>query len=374
MDLRQISFAIALVAAGCSSVADPVSPGVGDPRDLTYQLIPSGYPDSPSGVLLRWTEPNDVSVASYLVYSRASSSDRWSRRAETTSSTFHDAGLPHIQYYVSSVSTGGVESRGSNVVTVDERNRLAAPSTLGSTSLNRAIHLAWSANGRTGSPSLFDYYRVYSTVYDLDRNLCIGAQWSLEGTTVSEEFLASGLPNGYPRCFAVSTVSRDGHESVWSLPRADTPRHDARNVLVDAVGSYPASSGFLFFDLASSTYGLVTSGTRSDLDFRVERTTDGAIWLRPVRADVRVALYSTAPVADLTSIDIAPTTGFASSAIEAVPGYAYVFAVTYADGLHFGAVRITHVGREYVILDWAYQSDPGNPELNLVSGKELPAI
>ena len=29
----------------------------------------------------------------------------------------------------------------------------------------------------------------------------------------------------------------------------------------------------------------------------------------------------------------------------------------------YGAVRVTHVGKDYLILDWAFQTDPGNPEL-----------
>ena len=54
-----------------------------------------------------------------------------------------------------------------------------------------------------------------------------------------------------------------------------------------------------------------------------------------------------------------------------MPGYAYVFETSLADGLHYGAVRVTHVSADYVILDWAWQSDPGNPELRRVRG--LPA-
>ena len=37
-------------------------------------------------------------------------------------------------------------------------------------------------------------------------------------------------------------------------------------------------------------------------------------------------------------------------------------------GLHYGAVRVTHVGRRYLILDWSVQTDPGNPELTLRGG------
>jgi hypothetical protein len=34
------------------------------------------------------------------------------------------------------------------------------------------------------------------------------------------------------------------------------------------------------------------------------------------------------------------------------------------DGLlRFGALRVTHVGQDLLIFDWAFQTDPGNPEL-----------
>ena len=35
-----------------------------------------------------------------------------------------------------------------------------------------------------------------------------------------------------------------------------------------------------------------------------------------------------------------------------------------ADGfLRYGALRATHVGRDFAIVDWSYQTDPGNPQL-----------
>jgi hypothetical protein len=48
-----------------------------------------------------------------------------------------------------------------------------------------------------------------------------------------------------------------------------------------------------------------------------------------------------------------------------VPGYAYVVETTLSDGLHYGALRVTHTTANYMIFDWAYQSDPGNPELRV---------
>jgi hypothetical protein len=374
MRIARLLGAAALVLAGCTTVTEPLADeDLGAPTDLTYALIPSGDPDNPDGVLLRWEEPNDDRIATYVIYSRGSTRDSWSRRAATTSSTFHDAGFPHLQYYVTAEDDLGNESASSNVVTIDERNRLATPAGLSSISLDRAVQLAWNANARESDPAMFLEYRVYSTNYDLDDDLCISGDWVLEGSTVSEDFLVTGIANGAPRCFAVSAVSRDGHESAWSGARADTPRYDARNILVDAFEDRPTTSGFRFF--TGSAFGVVLPGDRTDLDFRVERRADGSLWLKPVRADVKLALYSTSPVADLTSIDVAPLrSAFATGAIEAVPGYAYVFESLLSDGLHYGAVRVTHVGRTYLILDWSYQTDPGNPELRRVRGSTgLPA-
>lgn len=358
--------AIALLAA-CTTVTDVTGPGAGEiapPVNLTYQLLPSGDPSTPEGTRLRWEPPNDPAVTDYVVYSRSSTGAQWSRRGETTSASFDDAGAPDLQYYVTAQAADGSESAGSNVVTIDASEQMAPPSTLASISLDHAIQLSWSADARLARPDLFDHYRVYSTRYDLDRNLC-DANWAIEGTTVSEDFIASGLTNGAPRCFAVSTISGDGHESEWTAPRADTPRDDARNVLLWDAQTDPTTSGFAFYLPSTGALGVVTSAGSTDADFRIDRYQDGSLWMTPVRAGTSVALYGDAPVSDLTSIDFAPVSGYSTSAIEAVPGYGYVFETRLADGLHFGGVRVTAVGADYVILDWSYQVDPGNPELGV---------
>ncbi|MGI9078329.1 MAG: hypothetical protein ACR2G6_13535 [Gemmatimonadaceae bacterium] len=345
------------------NITDPADTGVRAPSDLRYELIPSGDSRAPDGILLRWTDPGDVRIESFVVYSRGSTSGEWSRRAETTSSSFHDEGIPHLQYFVAALDDFGNESRPSNTITVDERNQLPAPAQMFSISLDRAIQLSWPTTARDAAPSLFDHYRVYSTPYNLDQDLCDDANWVLEGSTVSEDFLATGFPNGAPRCFTVSAVSFNGHESIWARPRSDTPRYDARNIVVYARESAPLKSGFRFFDAATVSFGSVVAGDRTDIDFRVERRPDGSLWFNPVRAGVRVALYGSTAVDDLTAVDLAPVSGYAASSIEALPGFAYVFETLLADGLHYGAVRVSHVSRDYMILDWSYQSDRGNPEL-----------
>ena len=78
-----------------------------------------------------------------------------------------------------------------------------------------------------------------------------------------------------------------------------------------------------------------------------------------------MATYGTGPVRDLTSIDVAPVAGYGSAPVELQPGWGYVVQVSgSADGfLRFGALRATHVGRDFAIIDWSYQTDPGNPQL-----------
>jgi hypothetical protein len=258
------------------------------------------------------------------------------------------------------------------------------PSQLVGTSLNGAIALTWTDNAYTSDPANFRNYRVYSTSYNIDAapaDRC-GTSWRVEGTTVAPEFLVGALTNGIPRCFSVTAVSIDGFESGRSETRGDTPRPDSRNQVLYAVQVRSDSSGFRFWDdngdgvVQAGELGRVRAGTGSDVDFVVDRDGSGALFLSPVRSGTGVEFYSESPVADLTSIDFAPCLPAANpqnclsynpTPIEATPGLGYVFEMDGGDGfLRYGAVRVTHVGQSFLIFDWAFQTDPGNPELLVV--------
>ncbi len=340
------------------------------PANLIYTVEASGTPGSPSGVLLQWDFDSDPNLAAWHVYSRGSTTESYRLRATTTSNSFHDEGIPHLQYHLTAEDVTGAESGPSNVVTVDERLALERPATLTSTTLNGAIALTWSDNPYRTNPSGFRIYRVYSASYDLDANLC-GSAWSLEGTTVAPEFVASALTNGVSRCFGVSAESREGWESLWSPLRNDTPRPDARNVLLYARQVQDAASGFRFWRDVNGNrvaepgeIGLVLNGSSGLNDFSVERDPGGTIFLTPVRSGTGVLVYGSAPIYDLTGIDVAPIGPYSPSGIEALPGWGYVFETDGGDGFaRYGAVRITHVGQDFLLLDWSFQTDFGNPEL-----------
>jgi hypothetical protein len=250
---------------------------------------------------------------------------------------------------------------------------LPAPTTLTSISLNSAVHLQWSDNAYEQYPNDFQYYRVYSTSYSLDNDLC-GATWSVEGTTVAPTFLVGALTNGVPMCFTVTAVSRDETESARSPLRNDTPRPDGQNVIVftdDTLAG--AQSGFRFWLDANGNglvdvneLGLVGPGSSPTADFYVTRDANGT-YLVPQRVGVTMQPYGNTPIADVTSIDVAPNGGYSRSGYDAVPLWGYVFQMDDGIGFYkYGAVWVSAVGNGYVIFDWSYQTDPGNPELRIV--------
>jgi hypothetical protein len=250
-----------------------------------------------------------------------------------------------------------------------------APTSLTSTTLDGAIALVWSDNPFQSDPDIFGNYRVYSTSYDIDVDEC-GTDWTVEGTTVAPEFLVGALANGVPRCFSVTAVSVDGIESNRSPERGDTPRPDSRNLALSAAPTSPNGSGFRFWDdngnqtVELNELGVVKSANSPDIDFFVDRDGNGDLFLTPVRAGTGVEFYNeNDPVEDLTSIDFAADLTYRTTAIEAVPGFGYVFEMDGGDGfVRYGAVRIQHVGTTFLILDWAFQTDPGNPELIVWGG------
>src|SRR6059036_3339997 len=168
--LPYIAIAAGLVGAGCTKTLF-VPGAVAPPQNVSYELEPSGDPNAPAGILLFWDDLTDPNLASYRIYSRSSTGGSFGLRGETTSNTFHDNGVPHLQYYVTAVDDNGDESEASAVITVDERLQLQRPTSLTSVSLNGAVDLTWADNAFLSAPGRFKWYRIYSTGYDLDQRV-----------------------------------------------------------------------------------------------------------------------------------------------------------------------------------------------------------
>jgi hypothetical protein len=371
MKLRLLAIAtLFLPIVGCieEGIFDP---GIGPdaPRNLRYFLEPVGSGTSPTGILLTWDFDQDPDLDLWQVYGRGTNEANFAYLGSTISNSFHERGVPALEYFVTAVDRAGYESPRSNIVTVDSRLTLDQPADLATVSLDGAVALYWADNAYLDDPNGFRNYRIYGSSYNLDQDRCEGG-WRLEGTTVAPEFQAGALVNGAPRCFAVSAISVEGFESLWSTLRHDTPRAESRNVVLTARQHASGTAGFRFWrDLNANglvddvELGLVGSGNAADIDFSVERDALGALFLTPIRNGVDFRTWINGPVGDLTEIDFAPAAGYGRAALEAQPGWGYVWRTPGAAFPRFGAIRVTHVGRDLLILDWAFQSDPGNPEL-----------
>lgn len=233
MSRRGWSSLVLLVAVGVAACYNnnqryPVGPGqsLGNPDSLSYLLLPGG-PDQPNGVLLSWVPSKDPNVTNYIVYARAADTGQYGTVGTTVSNTFHDAGRPARQYYVASQDQVGNISSGTSPVTIDTTPPLSPPDQVTGVGIDSGAKLRWSASARLQNPSLFSYYRVYSeTATGSGSTLScpnVGSDFALEGSSVSEAFVVTGLANGTTWCYGVTAVSLDGHESFLSQWAQVTP-------------------------------------------------------------------------------------------------------------------------------------------------------
>ena len=242
---RAAGIALAALVAACNNdnsnvLSNYVAPGA--PVGLVYQLnageLIGGDSIIEPGVLLSWLPPNpDSTVADFAVFgSDSTDSAGFVQRAVTTSITFHDAGLPQVQYFVESQDVNGVSSAPSNIVFIDPSDTVPAPANLTGAAFDSAAELAWSNNSFTGANgSHFDYYRVYSDSVQTGTTTCVAASTVLEGTTVSSGFVITGLANDVPRCYWVTAVTKSGHESGFAsiyeiTPSASDPPFSAARI------------------------------------------------------------------------------------------------------------------------------------------------
>jgi hypothetical protein len=142
------------------------------------------------------------------------------------------------------------------------------------------------------------------------------------------------------------------------------------------------SDGFLD-ELAQNglTYSyFVTSGSDPFRHFRFETDVNGW-WLVPGPDAViyptgfATSALKCGPGSDggCVDIDVAPLTGYTTADVSVVTQESYVLRVIGQDNEeHYGVIRVSHLGSDQtgdlMIFDWAYQLQPGNPDLSPPGG------
>jgi hypothetical protein len=167
--------------------------------------------------------------------------------------------------------------------------------------------------------------------------------------------------NGVHYYYAVSAYDHRGAESELIIEEvvSGTPRPEGVITLYDAA-TLPNQSGYDFFPIttvpnAPQAYDAPTT----DLFFGLS---GGTPTLIARRTGVEIQDYGYTDNFDV--ITLAPAAGWAPSrTAEAIVKHTYILRLIEADGFHYAKVFVTAVTGSFVTFDWAFQTDPGNPDL-----------
>jgi hypothetical protein len=366
---------ILLVAAACSDEVVYV--------DETVPAAPRALAASYYGgsVTVTWELGPGWNGEPFRVYSRRVTDSGWFFIAEVTSCiddvcVYEDVnvlGGQRYEYYVASVAPNGAESASAAVVevTVPEFIAPPVPDAPYVVALDNANYLTWGTAARVDD---FSHYRVY---------LDDGTSAFLLGETDSEGFLDLLAGNGFTYAYFVSAVDLDGHESGGSTIADGTPRPDFSGEWIYDYFSVPGSSGFRFSEDESVVP--VLDGDDPLRHFRLEADVNGW-WLVPgpdaavYPAGFQTTALKCGPAADAGCVDlsVAPPSGYVAQDIGLAAQESYVLRVIGDDGqVHYGVIRVSLLGFDQnddpiMILDWAYQLQPGN--LNLAPARRLEGV
>jgi hypothetical protein len=377
-----------LLAAACDNDPDVVivDPGEepGQPTDLfaSYAWVLEGFDNNqPVGhpsVQVTWLPPAEWDNEVFRVYGKRASAGSFTLIATVTSCTdfgcvYTDRNVAHgvdYEYYVSAYDESSgqeTESDFRDVVRVPANSRPSAPTAFDAVGLDNSVFLRWSENAANGAN--VSRYVVYLVGVD---NQSSGY---LVGQTDGTGFLDQRAENGSRYRYRLATVDTLGHYSNLSSEVTGTPRPDFSGELVYAFADSASASGFRF--QSDESANPIVAGNSTSAHWRLESDLTG--WRIVPLNGTQVLEYGRTSAlvcgpgsdAGCTAARVAPTVGYGTAPIGVDAEYSYIFRVTGGDGQpHFAVLRATMLGtdqngKDLMIFDWAYQTVPNDPMLNI---------
>jgi len=220
----------------------------------------------------------------------------------------------------------------------------AVPSGVTSITGDGSVTLYWHPN----SEADFEGYRIY-------RGFAPTGYYDLMGSSVSAYWVDQNVVNGETYFYAVSAYDRNGNESELSYDIVhDTPRPEGRGVVLWDYLEFPNDAGFNFSEEMVQAWDERSTDIYYEFDPNLEASFMNC---RDDDTDIQDFGY----IDSLDDIDWAPENGWSGLGwVELIVGHGYI---VWTRDNHFAKFRVTQVGGECVKFDWAYQVDPGNPEL-----------
>lgn len=223
-----------------------------------------------------------------------------------------------------------------------------------SASGDERIELFWTANTEFD----LDGYRIFrSTEPDgyFPRLVTVGSH--------STGFVDHDVRNGVTYYYAIAAFDDDGNES--ELNGGDdvheTPRPDGRDLRLNNARLDPDDAGYDFSERRT-----VTSDDLEADVYYWHSEEEGAWMVATERSEDDYSDIQDAGYIPLDEIEAAPEDGWAPAGeVPLIAGHSYV---VWTWDNHFAKFRVVSLTPNRVVMDWAYQLDRGNPELQKLGG------
>lgn len=168
-------------------------------------------------------------------------------------------------------------------------------------------------------------------------------------------FMDEEVINGRNYSYAISAIDYDGNESGLSPEQVfDTPRPSGNNITLNDFNLIPNRSGFDFSQPARGA--IIWDSSVTDIYFGFDPESN----IRYLYSDNLTEMQDMGYHEYFDEIDVSPVRGFVTDFIELIGGHVYTLLTP--DG-NFAKIHVIVVSDTAVTFDWAYQIDPGNPQL-----------
>lgn len=232
------------------------------------------------------------------------------------------------------------------------------------------ILIEWYPNEETDLKG-YVIYRSFSEYKDYVEIATVGPK--------VRSYIDNDVKNGTTYYYAVTAFDYDGNESDLSPEIVDdTPRPAGKNVKLFDYILEPNRSGFDFSDANKGVQPFDRRGV--DIYFGVGNI-DGELTVPFIYATSDdVEMQDMGYTKSMDDVDMSPVEGFTFGVVEAIIGHTYCF---YLPDNNFAKIRITDLKMDlvgddvinaWVVFDWAYQLQKGNPELAPAKKGIMPVV
>ena len=306
-------------------------------------------------VTVEWLSNGEADLAGYKIWRDDNGDETFDLLAEVSSnsSSYVDEEVINgraYTYAISAVDHDGNESELSPACSIadcgSDFEPPAIPRGVMSITGDGSVTVEWFPNGEADLAG----YRIWR-----DDNGDQEFDLLAEASPSSSSFVDEEVINGNTYSYAISAVDYNGNESELSPEQVfDTPRPSGNNIILNDFSLIPDQSGFDFSQPARGAISWDSSGADIYFAFNPELN------IRFLYSDNFTEMQDMGYHEYFDEVDISPVRGFVTEFIEIIEGHVYTLLTP--DG-NFAKIHIVAVSDTAVTFNWAYQTDPDNPQL-----------